>query len=121
MGRDETGALQVMLVVGDDAVRRSLQLLLHWNGYHVRAFADAISACVADDLDRVRWLIAAYRLADGDGLTVLDRLRRQGWQGRSLLVTGQREPGLASRAIAAGFDAVIEKPLWQNEVLSALR
>lgn len=112
---------QVILVEDDDAVRRSLQLLLHWHGYDVRAYPGAATASLATDLDRAHWLIADYRLPDGDGLEVLEALRGRGWTGRALLVTGHFEPGLAPRALAAGFHAVIQKPLRQHEVLSALR
>lgn len=112
---------QVILVEDDDAVRRSLQLLLHWHGYDVRAYPGAAAASLATDLDRAHWLIADYRLPDGDGLEVLEALRRRGWAGRALLVTGHSEPDLAPRAFAAGYHAVIEKPLRQHEVLSALR
>ncbi|MBB5714489.1 FixJ family two-component response regulator [Sphingomonas aerophila] len=111
---------QVVIVDDDDAVRRSLQLLLHWHGYQVRAYAGARAACQSENVEDADWLIADYRLHDGDGLGLLTTLLRRGWRGRALLVTGNPEPDLAARAIQAGFSGLIEKPLHRHELLAAL-
>lgn len=111
---------QVLLVEDDDAVRRSLQLLLHWNGYRVRAFSSAAAAIADPDMPQARVLVADFRLHDGDGLGVLRALRRLGWQGRSILITGHLSQTLIDAAYAGGFDTVLEKPLHQQQLISAL-
>lgn len=111
---------EILLVEDDDAVRRSLQLLLHWNGYRVRAFSSAAAALADPAAPQARVLVADFRLNDGDGLGVLRALRRMGWQGRSILITGHSSPTLIDAAYAGGFDAVLEKPLHQQRLISAL-
>ncbi len=108
-----------LVVDDDDAVRRSLQLLLHWRGYDVRAFATA-THLIDSGQARASVLVADYRLPDGDGIGVLDRLRGCGWDGRAVLLTGHGSPDLRARALASGFAAVLDKPLRQHELVGAL-
>jgi FixJ family two-component response regulator len=110
----------VLLVEDEDGVRRSLQLMLSGKGYRVRAFSAAAPAIADAALDEATLLIADYRLPDSDGLSLLAGLRRRGWAGRAILVTAFPTPDLASAARGAGFSALIEKPLRQQELLGAL-
>ena len=113
--------LPVAVIVEDDeAVRRSLQLLLHWRGYEVRAFGTAQAKVDDAELSSVGLLVADYRLPDGDGIGVLRALQRRGWHGRAVLVTGHPSAGLKDAALASGFDAVLEKPFRQHELIGAL-
>ena len=112
---------RLILVEDDEAVRRSLQLLLAWRGFDVRSYASAASAIghVGEDC-RSEALVVDYRLPDGDGIGVLRALRRNGWSGRSVLITAFTSEALTDAALACGFDAVLEKPLRQQELMSAL-
>ncbi|GEM70864.1 MULTISPECIES: response regulator [Sphingomonadaceae] len=109
-----------VIVEDDQAVRRSLQLLLHWRGYDVRAYGTAQASVAGDDLASVGLLVADYQLPDGDGIGVLRALQRRGWCGRAVLVTGHPSAGLKDAALASGFNAVLEKPLRRHELLGAL-
>lgn len=112
---------RVILVEDDESVRRSLQLLLSWRGYDVLSYSNAATVIgrakedMATDL-----LVVDYRLPDGDGLGVLRALRRDGWSGRAILITAFSTPALLDSAKACGFDAVLEKPLRQHELIGAL-
>jgi FixJ family two-component response regulator len=110
----------VLLIEDDEAVRRSLQMLLHWRGYDVRSFAGAAPVLEGHTLDDADVLIADYRLPDGDGISVLRALRRADWKGKAILITAFPSATLAEAARAAGFDAVLEKPLRQHELIGAL-
>mgnify|MGYP003940942999 CR=1 FL=1 len=110
----------VLLIEDDEAVRRSLQMLLHWRGYDVRSFAGAAPVLEGNMMDDADVLIADYRLPDGDGISVLRALRRADWKGKSILITAFPSPTLAEAARAAGFDAVLEKPLRQHELIRVL-
>ena len=112
--------LTVLLVEDDEGVRRSLQLLLEWNGFDVRAHALAASAMGLETLDRIDLLVADHALQDGDGIALLDRLRQAGWQGRAVLITAQPSDELAERAREAGFHSVLAKPLARHELIRAL-
>lgn len=110
----------ILLVDDDDAVRRSLQLLLHWRGYDVRSFAAAGTIIADTRLGDDDVLIADYRLPDGDGFGVLRSLRRNGWHGKAILITAHANDVCRDDAVAAGFDAVLAKPLRQHELIAAL-
>ena len=110
----------ILLVDDDDAVRRSLQLLLHWRGYDVRSFAAAGTIIADTRLDAADVLIADYRLPDGDAFGVLRALRRNGWHGKAIMITAHANDLCRDAAAAAGFDAVLTKPLRQHELIAAL-
>ncbi len=110
----------VLLIEDDEAVRRSLQLLLHWRGYDVRSFASASPVLDGQTLGDIDILVTDYRLPDGDGIGVLRALRRSGWGGKAILITAFPSTTLTESARATGFDAVLEKPLRQHELVGAL-
>jgi len=110
----------VLLIEDDEAVRRSLQLLLHWRGYDVRSFASAGPVLAGDGMGDADILVTDYRLPDGDGIGVLRALRRSGWHGKAILITAFPSATLTESARASGFDAVLEKPLRQHELVGAL-
>lgn len=110
----------VLLIEDDEAVRRSLQLLLHWRGYDVRSFASAGPVLDGDGVGNIDVLVTDYRLPDGDGIGVLRALRRSGWSGKAILITAFPSTTLTESAHATGFDAVLEKPLRQHELVGAL-
>lgn len=119
--QDTSEARRLILVEDDEGVRRSLQLLLAWRGYDVRSYASA--AAVVGHLGAEHEndiLVADYRLPDGDGIGLLRALRRDGWHGRAILITGFPSPTLIDCALASGFDAVLEKPVRQHELVGAL-
>ncbi|WP_333573113.1 response regulator [Sphingomonas sp.] len=110
----------VLLVEDDDGVRRATQLLLHGRGYRVRAHS-AAAASLADPLAfEAAYLVADYRLPDGNGVQLLRDLQAKGWTGRAVLMTGYPSPGLAHEAAASGYAALLEKPLRGHELLSLL-
>ena len=112
--------LRILLVEDDEGVRRSLQLLLEWNGFDVRAHALMGSAIGLATLDEIDLLVTDHFLMDGDGVSLLVRLRQAGWQGRAVLISAQLSDELAERARDAGFHAVLDKPLARHELIRAL-
>jgi len=111
---------RAVLIEDDEGVRRSLQLVLHARGYDVRAFASALPFLGNLKIEEIDLLVTDYRLPDGDGIGILRALRRNGWHGRSILVTAFSSPTLTESARACGFDAVLEKPLRPNELAGAI-
>ena len=77
-----------------------------------------IEAKLSDDTQTV--LIADYLMPDIDGLTLLTRLRAQGWSGPALLITGHFDANLEERALAIGYSWVFEKPLNHERLLDAV-
>lgn len=111
---------KILLVEDEPGVRRSLQLLLHAQGYDIRSYASS-AALIADPLvDEAVCLVADYRMPEMDGLAVLRSLRARGWQRPAILVTAYGSPDLFERAMKEGFGIVIEKPLREHALADAV-
>lgn len=110
----------ILLLEDDNAVRRSLQLLLQGRGFDVKAYADA-SALLADpEAMKAGCLLADYRLSTSDGIRVLETLRTKGWTKPAILMTAFGSDELMERADLAGFAEVLEKPFRDHGVMAAL-
>lgn len=110
----------VLLVEDEDAVRRSLQLFLTGQGYHVRAYAAAATLLSDRALDDARLLVADYRLPDSNGVHLLTTMRQRGWTGRAVLMTGHRSEQVEGMAREAGYASIMGKPLQHQHLLLAL-
>ncbi len=111
---------RILLVEDDDAVRRSLQLLLVSRGYDVRAYRSGHG--LADDPEA---LMAACLVADlimpaSDALQLLHDLRGAGWRGPAILISGHLTDEWASQARSAGYDAVLPKPIGETILLGRI-
>lgn len=112
---------RLVLIEDDAALRRSLQLLLQGKGFDVRAYPSGAHLMAETGVPDAYYLVADYRLPDSDGVHVLRALRERGWQGHAILVTGFPSAQLTVDAAAAGYARVLEKPLRQHELVSAIR
>lgn len=120
--RNMLGGRRPKILVTDDeaSVRRSLQLMLHANGYDARSYTTA-SALLADAEARsADCVIADYSMPDIDGLSLLRKLRSSGWNRPAILVTAYASDELTRRAKACGFTDVVAKPFIRRPILEAL-
>ena len=108
---------RLLLVEDDAAVRRALQLTLRARGYDVRAYAAgaALLADMTTQMDAVA-LVADLKMPEVDGLALLRALRRGGWPGPALLITGFATAQVRVEAFAAGYGHVLEKPLADHRL-----
>jgi CheY-like chemotaxis protein len=102
-----------VLVVEDNAlVTSATRILLEDAGFRVSTagrVAEAYAICQSDPPDAI---LLDLRLPDGDGLTLLNRLRADG--GRAPVVaavTGRDEPQIRQRCLHAGCVDVLLKPV----------
>jgi FixJ family two-component response regulator len=110
----------LILIDDDDSARRSLQLLLSAHGFEVRSFASAAPILGDPRAIETPLLVIDDQLPDARGLHILTELRRNGWQGRAVLITALPSPGLAEEARKCGFQALVEKPIREGELMAAL-
>ena len=112
--------MKVALVDDDAAVRSSLRLLLTARAYDVDVFAGGQAVLDAKLSGDYFCLLADYLMPDIDGISLLGKLRKQGWAGPALLITGHFDSSLDKRAAAAGYSAVFEKPLNSERLIDAV-
>lgn len=114
------GRPKILLVEDDAPVRRSMQLLLASRGYDVRSYGSSV-ALLADAANRgAVCFVSDYKMPEQDGISVLRTLRGGGWEGSAILITAFPSRDLAERALAEGFDVVLEKPLRGSAVADAV-
>ena len=110
----------VILIEDDDALRRSLQLLLIGQGYHVLAFSQPEAAIASPASLAAACLVIDYVLPRHNGIETLRMFRAKGWQGRAVLITAFHSPGLQDAAADAGFAAVLPKPFRTDDLDRAM-
>ncbi len=66
------------------------------------------------------WIILDLMLPDGDGLTLLDAVRRKRLPIRVAITTGTNDPAKLQAAEALHPDTLIQKPIDLQQLLSTL-
>lgn len=120
LGRPLRRAL--VCVIDDDAdVLTSLQFLLETEGFDVRTFRSGPALLGSQARQDADCLIIDYRMAGLDGLELSRRLRELGITAPILLITGDPDETIASKATSAGVHQVLIKPNLGDNLLAAVR
>jgi two-component system response regulator FixJ len=110
----------VFIVVDDEAVRDSLNLLLMAAGHHTRTFASGsafLSALAAGDSGVA---VVDVRMPEMDGLMVQRRLNERGQHLPVVLITGHGDVPMAVAAMKAGAVDFVEKPFSDEAIIEAI-
>ena len=112
-----------ILIVEDDARTRDLlNILLRANGYEAAYAADAYGAVAAARRRRPDAVLLDFSLPGGDGLVVLERLRRLAELATVpvLVITARDREPTERLALAAGAVGFLQKPFEPHELLTLL-
>jgi len=113
----------VHVVDDDEAVRRSLSMLLASTGLTTKAYGSAEAVLVAArELDGLAMgcVVVDVRMPGMDGISLMEALRREGVTLPVVVVTGHGDIPLAVRAMRAGALDFIEKPYSEDRILDAV-
>lgn len=114
--------LHLLIVDDSAAVTGALQLLFQESGYRVTTAGGVGAAVRAGAADRADVLLLDLTLPDGDGLTVLERLRAAGAEPRATFaLTGHDDDEVRARCLAAGCREVLVKPVPIRALLALVR
>lgn len=113
-------APNLIYVVDDDpAVLHSTRFLLESEGHRVETFADGPELLAAFPGPRPAFVLLDQIMPGMDGLEVFGRLRVLDARVPVVLITGHPDPGIRTRARAAGLP-MVEKPLAFDALLGML-
>ena len=114
----------VHVVDDEEAVRRSLVMLLEAAGYAAQGYSGAVpllAACGADGQALPPGcLVLDVRMPGMDGLTLMEELSKRGVVVPVVVVTGHADVPLAVRAMRAGAVDFLEKPYTEERLLEAV-
>jgi two-component system response regulator TtrR len=112
--------LNVYVVDDDDAVRRSLGLLLLSHGHAVQTFESGEAFLAAADLKRAGCVILDLRLGAMSGLQVFDELRAAESPVVVLFLSGHGDIPIAVEALQKGAFDWLEKPCMDDRLLKTV-
>jgi FixJ family two-component response regulator len=110
----------VHIVDDDDAVRDSMRVFLESFGMSVRDYASAHDFLGADGADDKGCLVLDLHMPGMNGLELLEMLRGRGSDVPAIVVTGRGDPVLKERARRAGALVLLDKPVDESVLLSAI-
>lgn len=111
----------VAIVDDDPAALAALGGLVDALGYRPLCFSDPADVLASDQLRSVDVLVADIRLRDFSGIVLHRRLRAQGLDVPTILVTAYPDEATSQRALRAGFHGYLAKPVVPEELLACLR
>ena len=111
----------IHLVEDDEAVRRSLALLIGTVGLRVQEWAEPQRFLDGFDRQAVGAIVLDVRMPGISGLAVLDQLVREGVDQPVVMLTGHGTVEMCRRAFKAGAAEFLEKPVHDEQLLEALQ
>jgi FixJ family two-component response regulator len=113
---------QLIVVVDDDErVCRAVERVLLCDGYRVRTFTSARAFLEHQDSMEPACMLIDVKMPDVDGLTMLLESRTAGVDAPAVFITGSADVDAIVRAMKAGASDLLEKPLDEEILLTAIR
>ena len=110
----------IYIVDDDDAVRDSLRALLESCDFKVQDFASATEFLARRNGPRGDCLLLDLHMPQVDGLSLLEKMRANGSQMPTIVITGRSDPLLKQRAQESGAFALFDKPVAETALLNAI-
>jgi two-component system, NtrC family, nitrogen regulation response regulator NtrX len=113
--------MRILLAEDDDATRKGIILFLRKEGYEVTSVSgglEAISCLAREHFDLV---ISDIRMPGMDGLALLERMRSDALQIPAIMMTAFATVEQAVKALHAGAEDYLVKPLNLEELLVRIR
>ena len=110
----------IYIVDDDDAVRDSLRALLESCDFKVQDFGSATEFLARRNGMRGDCLLLDLHMPQMDGLSLLEKMRVDGSQMPTIVITGRSDPLLKQRALQSGAFALFDKPVAETALLNAI-
>jgi two-component system response regulator HydG len=116
-----TASLNVLVVDDDMAVCRILQRMLNDEQYQVQICQSVADAQQAIEQKPFDVYVMDYKLPDGTGLDLAERIRSKGSETPIILISGYDPSAVAMRAQKLGISDIIEKPFARATICGAVK
>jgi two-component system, chemotaxis family, CheB/CheR fusion protein len=114
-------ASSTVFVVDDDrSIREAMRDLLQENGYSVELFADGPAFLGAYRPGRGGCLVVDVMMPGMSGVQLIERLKAQGHQLPTIVITGSGAVPIAVQAMKAGAVDFVEKPISHVDLLVSI-
>jgi len=108
----------VLIVEDNDLVSGALRVLFEQTGRRVSIAGTVADAIAVASADRPDLMLIDLTLPDGNGLSILEQLRRDNRVPRvAVALTGHDDPAIAERCAELGCADVLLKPVPTRELL----
>jgi two-component system nitrogen regulation response regulator NtrX len=114
-------AARILAVDDEEDIRRSLKMVLEYEGYAVRAVGsgpEALAACATEMPDLI---LLDVKMPGMDGIEVLEALLKQGNSAPVVMISGHGTVDTACQALRAGAYDFVEKPLPTDKILASVK
>ena len=109
------------IVDDDDALRDSLALILRFRNFEVIEYDSGEALLANKDLDELDCMILDLRMPGMSGLEVLEACRLRGMSAPIIVVTAFGNIASATHALKSGAFDFLEKPVHEEQMISAVR
>jgi two-component system response regulator HydG len=116
-----TASLNVLVVDDDMAVCRILQRMLTDDHYQVQISQSVADAQRAIEQKPFDVYVMDYKLPDGTGLDLAERIRTKGSEAPIILISGYDPSAVAVRAEKLRISDIIEKPFARATICGAVK
>jgi len=117
---DESAPREIHIVDDDDAVRDSMRALLESLGFAVHAYSSGIDFLNRGGERPNGCLLLDLHMPVMTGIDLLERMRSEGVNLPTIVITGRGDPILRERALRSGALALIDKPVTDEALLGAI-
>ena len=112
--------IKILLIDGDEGIRKSLSLFLRNQGYHVLAFETAERANEVIKKERYDIILCDYWLPGMNGLEFFKRVQRSHPKSIRILMSAYKSEDVVSEAKKIGIKDFIEKPFTTKTIEETL-
>jgi two-component system response regulator HydG len=116
-----TASLNVLVVDDDMAVCRILQRMLNDEHYQVETSQSVADAKEVIEQRPFDVYVMDYKLPDGTGLDLAERIRSKGSEAPIILISGYDPSAVAARAEKLRISDIIEKPFARATICGAVK
>lgn len=111
----------VTVIDDDAALLHALRFMLELEGFAAATYPDAHSFLAHEGEPDTHCLVIDQRMPGMSGIELTAHLRQRGKTMPIIVMSGVPNQDLKARALAAGADIVLEKPLHENTLGDALK